>query len=423
MKQLLTVYEDMMWARKYRPTKVEDMIGNDDARLAVVKWLTHWVNGSKPLLLIGPPGTGKTSLVHALAQQFNCDLIEMNASDTRAKDDLEKRIIPILNNTSIFRKPILLFLDEIDGISSRQDTGGLEYLTKILKEPTIPIIIAANSKNTKIKDLAKVCRVIEYKIVPPRMLLLFLEHILRTENKKLSLEEKISLVSDCHGDVRSLLNIAQSRLAGYNATKGDTAEIDIADTINGYFSSDSIENGKSFLSHTNGIYADPRFGMSTEERRKDIISAFFSSIVSSRRIDNKSMAALLDVLSQADVIVGKAGRNRQWSLLKYLNDIIAYGLYENSHNKGIKYSQYGMIWPVMGPILARGQSMKIVLSSLAQKTHMSRSTFGAAYLPYLIKIMIDNKVDPTRFALISNVDEKVGEVLAKEMERITIKKR
>ena len=271
--------------------------------------------------------------------------------------------------------------------------------------------------------MAKVCRPIEYKIIPPRLLLLFLEHILRIENKKLSLEEKISVASDCRGDIRSLLNIAQSRLAGYNATKGDTTEIDIGNTINGYFSSGSVEKGKSFLSRTNGMYADPRFGMSTEERRKDLINAFFSSIVSSsRQVDKKSMAALLDLLSQADMIVGKAGRNRHWSILKYLNDIISYGLYEYSHNKGIKYSQYGMIWPVMGPILARGQSMKIVLSSLAQMAHLSRSTFGADYLPYLIKIMIDNKVDPIEFALISNIDEKVGEVLAKEMGRILIKK-
>jgi replication factor C large subunit len=409
-----------MWAREFRPKKVEDMVGNEDARLTVVKWLTHWINGNKPLLLIGPPGTGKTSLVHALAQQFNYDLIEMNASDTRTRDDLEKRIVPILSNTSIFRKPILLFLDEIDGISSRNDTGGLEYLTKILKEPTIPVIIAANSKNTKIKELAKLCRIIEFKIVPPRLLSLFLEHILRIENKELSLEEKISIVSDCKGDIRSLLNIAQSRLAGYNAIKGDTTEIDIADTINGYFSSDSVENGKSFLSRSNGMYSDPRFGMSTEERRKDLINAFFSSIVASyRQIDSKSMAALLDVLSQADLIVGRAVRNRRWSLLKYLDDMISYGLYEYSQSKGIKYSQYGMIWPVMGPILARGQSMKVVISNLAQKAHMSRSAFGAVYLPYLIKVMSDNRVDPMDFALDSNIDEKVGEVLAKEMERIS----
>ena len=120
--------------------------------------------------------------------------------------------------------------------------------------------------------------------------MLFLEHILRIENKKLSLEEKISVASDCRGDIRSLLNIAQSRLAGYNATKGDTTEMDIGNTINGYFSSGSVEKGKSFLSCTNGMYADPRFGMSTEERRKDLINAFFSSIVSSsRQVDKKSM--------------------------------------------------------------------------------------------------------------------------------------
>lgn len=411
-----------MWAREFRPKKVEDIVGNEEARLTVVKWLTHWINGNKPLLLIGPPGTGKTSLVHALAQQFNYDLIEMNASDTRTRGELEKRVIPILDNTSLFRKPILLFLDEIDGISSRNDTGGLEYLTKILKEPTIPVIIAANSKNIKIKELAKLCKTIEFKIVPPRILLSFLEHILRIENKELRLEEKISIVSDCKGDIRSLLNIAQSRLAGYKTFKGDTTEIDIADTINGYFSSDSVENGKSFLSHTSGMYSDPRFGMSTEERRKDLINAFFSSIVASyRQIDSKSMAALLDVLSQADMIVGKAVRNRQWSLLKYLDDIISYGLYEYSHNKGIKYSQYGMIWPIMGPILARGQSTKVVISNLAQKAHMSRSEFGSTYLSYLIKIMSDKRIDPMKFALDSNIDEKVGEILTKEMERISSK--
>jgi hypothetical protein len=133
------------------------------------------------------------------------------------------------------------------------------------------------------------------------------------------------------------------------------------------------------------------------------------------------LAALLDALSQADLIVGKAVRNRQWSLLKYLDDIISYGLYEYSHNKGIKYSQYGMIWPVMGPILARGQSMKVVISNLAQKAHMSRSEFGSTYLPYLIKIMSDKRIDPMKFALDSNIDEKVGEILTKEMERISSK--
>ena len=45
-----------MWSELYRPVRVEQMIGNEDARLIVLKWISGWVVGSRPLLLIGPPG-------------------------------------------------------------------------------------------------------------------------------------------------------------------------------------------------------------------------------------------------------------------------------------------------------------------------------------------------------------------------------
>src|SRR5919202_876247 len=138
-----------MWSEIYRPARIKDLIGNEDERLTVMKWLSQWVRGSKPLLLVGPPGVGKTTLVHVLARQLDYDLIEMNASDTRNRDQLEQLIAPILVNTSIFGKKILLFLDEVDGISGREDTGGIDSLIRILKEPTIPVLLAANTKNTK----------------------------------------------------------------------------------------------------------------------------------------------------------------------------------------------------------------------------------------------------------------------------------
>lgn len=404
----------MMWVESSRPRTVEELIGNEEARLAIIKWLAEWVIGSKPLLLLGPPGVGKTTVVQALSFQFDYDLIEMNASDTRNREILLNRIIPAFKNTSLLEKKMLLFLDEVDGISGRQDIGGIEYLVSVLKAPTIPVIMAANSRDTKIRDLAKISKVIEFEPIHPRLLLLYINHILKKHNVTLSPEDKFSIVRSSNGDVRALLNNAQSISAGYDAYKEDSFDVDIKSAVNLFFSCLSAEEAKKILSRTDAIYIDPRFGISSDERRRDIVNALFSSILSSR-IDISILAIMLDILSKIDVLVGRMGTNRQWSLLKYFDTLIAYGLFYISRNKAIKYSQYNMAWPLMGPILARGQSLKKLAGDLAQAAHTSKSTFSTLYLPYLIQVMINNEHDPHIFATNSNLDEKAGEVLAKEM--------
>jgi replication factor C large subunit len=404
----------MMWVESSRPRTVEELIGNEEARLAIIKWLAEWVIGSKPLLLLGPPGVGKTTVVQALSFQFDYDLIEMNASDTRNREILLNRIIPAFKNTSLLEKKMLLFLDEVDGISGRQDIGGIEYLVSVLKAPTIPVIMAANSRDTKIRDLAKISKVIEFEPIHPRLLLLYINHILKKHNVTLSPEDKFSIVRSSNGDVRALLNNAQSISAGYDAYKEDSFDVDIKSAVNLFFSCLSAEEAKKILSRTDAVYIDPRFGISSDERRRDIVNALFSSILSSR-IDISILAIMLDILSKIDVLVGKMGTNRQWSLLKYFDTLIAYGLFYISRNKAIKYSQYNMAWPLMGPILARGQSLKKLAGDLAQAAHTSKSTFSTLYLPYLIQVMINTEHDPRIFATNSNLDEKAGEVLAKEM--------
>jgi replication factor C large subunit len=126
---------------------------------------------------------------------------------------------------------------------------------------------------------------------------------------------------------------------------------------------------------------------------------------------------MLDVLSKADMMVGRANARREWRLLKYTNSIIAAGLYEKSRQKGIKYTQYSMPWPVMGPIFARSQSTRKILGELAPALHTSRSSAGSFALPYFIRLLIDEKIDPVEFAVNNFSDKSVGESITKEIEK------
>lgn len=412
----------MMWSEKHRPKTVQEMVGNEDARLAAIRWLAHWVSGSRPLILIGQPGTGKTTLVHTIARQFNYDLVEMNASDVRNKEALQARLMPIFQNTTnLTGKKIMLFLDEVDGISGREDTGGLDALIGLIKEPTVPVIMAANEKSLKMRKLVKACKMIEFRPVQSQLLILFLDHILQSERVKLGPDDIKLIIDNSRGDIRSLLNSAQSQAAGYSTVSNeDIIDVDIAIALNGYFNASSLDEAMRFITKADKLYPDPRYRpISPEERRKDMILALYSSIVSSH-IELHDLASLLEILSKVDMLVGRANASRQWRLLKYVNSIIATRLYEKSRRKGIKYNQYMMPWPVMGPIFAHSQSTRKILNELALALHISKSSAGLFVLPYFIKIMINEKIDPFEFAADNNFRDgsAVGESLAKEIEKV-----
>ena len=394
--------------------KISDFVGNESSRKKVIDWLVKWSDGSKPLLLVGPPGVGKTSFVHALCRELDIDLIELNASDTRNKNLLAQVISPIFSNSSLTGKKFLLFLDEMDGISKREDSGGLDFLIDLFKEPSIRVIMAANKSNESIKKISKVSKTITFSQIPPRLSMLYLDKILRLQNASMDVENRIAVVRNSFGDIRYLLNAAQAMKAGYATTKNPVVDIDVENMIGKFFSATTFEEALDIVQRADISYSDPRFGQSSEDRRKDILAAFFSSIVMSK-IEIPTLAVLLDRLSELDVVLGRSLAMRNWKILRYFPLILTKSLFHESRNKYIRYNRYSIGFENMG-IFSRAQGLRKTLQILAQYFHTSRSTFGSFYFEPLRQVLSNSNQyeDLIRRTITS---EKEADVMVREVSR------
>lgn len=113
--------EFIPWVEKYRPKRLREIIGHEP----VVKRLEAFVKTKNlpHLLLAGPPGTGKTACVLAMAHELYGDAIgscfkEMNASDERGIDVVRGKIKDFARTLPMRDVSFkLILLDECDSMT------------------------------------------------------------------------------------------------------------------------------------------------------------------------------------------------------------------------------------------------------------------------------------------------------------------
>lgn len=202
---------DAIWVEKYRPQRVEDIVGQD----AIVERLKGYIETKNlpNMLFAGPPGTGKTTAVLALARglfgkNWHANFLELNASDERGIDIVRGKIKDFARTQAIGGDFKIIFLDEADALTKDAQHAmrrTMERHSKICR-----FILSVNYSGKIIEPIQSRCAVFRFRPLKSDAIknrLLYIKNNEQLEIKEGGIEAVLYL---CGGDLRKAINLLQS---------------------------------------------------------------------------------------------------------------------------------------------------------------------------------------------------------------------
>ena len=360
-----------MWSEKYRPASLEEMVGNREARAKFQLWLRKWKRGSKAALLVGPPGTGKTTTVHLVAREMGLQLVELNASDSRTKEKLSRKVGEAIASTSLFGGTSLIFLDEVDGLAGRADYGAVDFIKDAVKKSESPVVMAANDpESEEVKKLGSVTSKIVLQRPEPSEVVSRLEKISQRERLPVSKDQIAKVAEAANGDLRAAINFLQS---GIPARKDE--EMTASESVNAFF--DAADENAA-LRALRAYPGQPR----------DKVRDIFTAVVKSR-VHEERKAGALDMLSRADVVMGRIIKGKDWRLLRYLDPLLASELWRALGDGGPRFTLDAVPWPLQIRIWNDSRKLKDIAGLAGKRVGISRKSFLVEDMPYLLLLCAD----------------------------------
>ena len=342
---------DQPWSHRYRPESKEDIQGNGEAVDALEAWLRSWEKGppkKRAAFIYGPPGIGKTATVQALAAELGFDLMEVNASDSRSKNQIEGLIGKTAGQTvNVFGQRRMLLLDEMEGVDGQRDRGGITAIADLIKTTMSPVVLVATTigenMEEKFRSLLDKAVLIEFQPIPSFVVVERLERICKENGVTVHPEALETLAVKSQGDLRSAINDLEAVARGKTRVEpkdiewmGERDRQDYTpNIINRIFSARSLWEARQTINQSMIPY-------------EDLFDWIYENLPYIVDDPGERMEAL-SVLAKADIYQNRA-RSADYRLLKYMFNLMTGGVaFTKKVSKGL-----GLMKQVQQAILRSG---------------------------------------------------------------------
>jgi len=368
------------WTEKYRPSTLSEVRGNNKARDALAEWAETWDDHREAVVVHGSPGIGKTSAAHALAADMGWETVELNASDQRTGDVIERFAGRAAKNATLAGSSAgtstrqLVILDEADNIHGNYDRGGASAVTRLVKSSSQPIVLIANGFYDMSRGLRNACQEIEFRDVAARSIVPVLRDICRKEGLEFESDALDRIAEMNSGDLRSAVNDLQAIAEGREKITEEDVVMGDRDRSVGLF--EFLDAVLKEESAQDALYT----AYDVDETPDDLTKWVEDKV--SLVYEPDELARAYDFLANADRWLGRVRATQNYSYWRYATDNLAAGVAASRDRTRGGWTRYGGA-PYRS---TRDKTRDTVVRKIAQSGGFSMATARREVLPYLSAI-------------------------------------
>ncbi|ANF22208.1 replication factor C large subunit [Thermococcus piezophilus] len=398
---------DVPWVEKYRPRRLSEIVNQDKALEQVRAWIEDWLHGNAPkkkaLILAGPPGTGKTTTIYALAREYGFEVIELNASDERTYEKIERYVQAAYTRDILGKRRKLIFLDEADNI----EPSGAREIAKLIDKARNPIVMSANHYWEVPRGIRNKAQIVEYKRLTQRDIMKALIRILKAEGITVPKEILQEIAKHANGDLRAAINDLQTVVSGGIEDAEEVlayrdVEKSVFQALAQLFATDNAKRAKLAVL---GVDMYPHELLQWIDENLPYV--YYKP---------EDIARAYKALSRADIYLGRAQRTGNYSLWKYATDMMTAGVAV----AGVKKKGFVRIYPPKTiKLLTESKEERSLRDSIVKKImkemHMARME-ALETLEIIKSIFQSNPEMAAHFTVFLELSKKEVEFLTGDKE-------